>query len=64
MQRLEELRERIQKEVFSFEGSKINLTITIGASKYIKDITLENWVELADEKMYLGKNSGKNKTVF
>ena len=62
--RLEELRERIQKEVFSVEGSKINLTITIGATKYIKDITLENWVELADEKMYLGKNSGKNKTVF
>ena len=63
-EKLESLRERIQKEIFEFDNIKINLTITIGASKYIKDISIEKWVSLADEKMYFGKNSGKNKTVI
>lgn len=63
-EKLESLRERIQEETFEFNGIKINITITLGASKYDRDISLEKWVELADEKMYFGKNSGKNKTVF
>ena len=62
--KLESLRTRIEKESFEFNNYKINLTITIGASKYEDDISLEKWVDLADEKMYFGKNSGKNKTVF
>jgi len=61
---LETFRERIQEETFMFERARINLTITIGVAKYAEDISLERWVELADAKMYLGKNSGKNKTVF
>ena len=64
LERLESFRERIQQETFEFEGIKINLTITIGATNYVDDISLDKWVELADEKMYFGKNSGKNKTVF
>ena len=63
-EKLESFRERIKEETFSFEKAKINLTITIGASKYEDDISLEKWIELADQKMYLGKNNGKNKTVF
>ena len=62
--RLEEFRKAIEKETFEFEGTKIHITITLGASKYEKDISLEKWVELADEKMYFGKNNGKNQTVF
>lgn len=49
--------------VFEFEGKEIHVTVTIGFADYVKDISLEKWVELADEKMYLGKNSGKNQTV-
>ena len=63
-EKLDSFREKIQKETFAFEGVKIKLTITIGATQYVDDISLEKWVELADEKMYLGKNSGKNKTVY
>lgn len=63
-ERLEDLRKIIEKEIFEFESVRINITITIGVAKYQKDISLEKWVELADEKMYLGKKSGKNKTVI
>lgn len=64
LERLETLRKSIEKEQFEFEDTKIHVTITIGASSYIKDLSLEKWVELADKKMYFGKNSGKNKTVI
>lgn len=60
---LEELRKAIEKETFEFEGARIHTTITIGVAPYPKDMTLEKWVELADEKMYLGKRAGKNQTV-
>ena len=62
--RLEILRKSITEEEFEFEGVKIHITITIGVAEYAKGISLERWVELADEKMYQGKNAGKNKTVI
>ena len=63
-EKLETLRMSVEKETFEYEGEKLNLTITVGAVHYKKEITLEKWVELADEKMYSGKKSGKNKVVF
>lgn len=62
--RLEVLRNNIGNKTFEYEGVKINLTITIGAAKYQNNIPLERWVELADERMYFGKNHGKNQTVL
>ena len=64
LNRLENLRTSIEKETMEFEKVKINITITIGAVHHLRDISLEDWVELADEKMYTGKNSGKNKTII
>ena len=64
LNRLEELRNRIANETIEFEGVKINVTITIGAVNHIKDVSLEKWVNLADEKMYSGKKAGKNQTVI
>ena len=64
IEELETFRKNIEKETFEFENAKINLTITIGISQYKDDISLEKWVELADEKMYFGKNNGKNKIVY
>ena len=62
--RLEELRNRIKQEKFEFEGETIQITITIGVADYFDSITLEKWVELADERMYKGKETGKNKIVY
>ena len=63
-EKLETFRKAIENEVIEFEGNKHKITITIGVAKYKKDISVEKWIELADEKMYSGKNSGKNKTVI
>ena len=64
LERLEALRKKIENEKFGFEGDDIQITITIGATKNLGDLSLERWVEEADEKMYSGKKSGKNKTVI
>ena len=64
IEELETFRKNIEKETFEFENAKINLTITIGVSQYKDDISLEKWVELADERMYKGKETGKNKIVY
>ena len=62
--KLEEFRKAVEKETFEFEGNKVNLTITIGAKKYQNVPSLQKWVDQADEKMYEGKKSGKNKVVI
>ena len=62
-ERLEEFRKSIENTLFEYEGKEFHITITIGFTNYSKDMPLEKWVELADEKMYSGKNTGKNKTV-
>ena len=49
---------------FEFEGVKIKLTVTIGAQIYDKPMSVEKWIELADKKLYEGKNTGKNKIVL
>ena len=64
LNRLEQLRNAVEKETMEIENAKIKVTITIGAVNHLKDLSLEEWVELADEKMYTGKNTGKNKTVI
>ena len=64
LDRLEQLRTAIEKESMEFENVKINVTITIGAVNHSKDISLEEWIEEADKKMYIGKNSGKNITII
>ena len=63
LEKLENFRQIIESESFEYEGEKLKITITIGVAEYAKDISLEQWVELADEKMYSGKNTGKNKVV-
>ena len=64
LDKLEALRKRIEEEPFGFEGDNMRVTVTIGAMKYSNGISLEKWVNQADEKMYSGKNSGKNKVVY
>lgn len=64
LSRLETFRKRIEEESFDFQEAKMRITVTIGAAKHVQGIELEKWVDLADDRMYVGKNSGKNRVVF
>lgn len=64
LERLEAFRKEVEKEVFEYEGKTHKITITIGVSNFSREFDLEKWVNDADEKMYSGKKTGKNKIVF
>ena len=61
---LDEMRKKIEEHVFKFNDNEIKLTITIGLAKYESDIIIEDWIGIADARLYEGKNRGKNITVM
>lgn len=60
---IEKLREAIEKEDFAFGEDHIRVTITAGLADYSGNDSIDKWVNIADENLYKGKKSGKNKVV-
>ena len=61
--KLEKLRHRIEDYEFEFNDNVIHITITMGVEPYVDDMSIEEWINKADEKLYEGKYKGKNVTV-
>ena len=61
--RVDKFRELISKHKFKFEDKIISCTITVGLNKYEDNYSIDKWVMNADNKLYEGKNSGRNKTI-
>ncbi len=60
---LEELRIKIENQEFSFKDVTLHLTISVGVEEYHSGKGLDQVLTLADEKLYIGKTSGRNKVV-
>ena len=60
---LERLREKVQNSNIVFEEKEIKVTLTAGLSDKDRNVSLDKWIMSADEKLYSGKHSGKNKVV-
>ena len=63
MNKLEELRKKIEQEVFRFEGKDLHITITIGVKEYDNALNYDAWISVADERLYYGKKHGKNQLI-
>ncbi|WP_081647757.1 GGDEF domain-containing protein [Butyrivibrio sp. VCB2006] len=61
---LENLRLQVQNHKFESEGQRIGLTISIGAATYNSDMTVDRFVNTADDKLYNAKESGRNRVVY
>ena len=61
---LDIFRKEVSEYDFSDNGQSTKLTITIGLADYKEGISLTEWVNIADKKLYAGKYSGKNKIVI
>ena len=64
----ERLRKQISKKKFSWEAEKVSITASFGVtgidkSSTLKDFSLENLIEMADQYLYQAKNSGRDKVV-
>ena len=61
---LEELRSYIAQHRFEQSRYSLDLTVTIGASAYKPGEEIISWIQEADDLLYEGKNTGKNKVVL
>ncbi len=61
---LETVRKTVAEREFVYDGNRIKLTITIGAAPYLDSQSIDEWISVADEKLYIGKHSGKNQLVI
>ncbi len=57
------IRELISAKPIIHEEQEINITMSFGVSEYTKDINIEKIIDQADQRLYLAKNSGRNKVV-
>ena len=60
---IEKLRQTVEDLSIEFEDKVIKVTLTAGFEPKNKELTLDKWIVSADEKLYRGKNSGKNRVV-
>lgn len=63
LEKIDKIRQKIFEHAFIFEDKTISCSITIGVSKYDKEYTIDEWIMHSDNKLYEGKNKGKNITI-
>lgn len=61
---LEEIRKEIENYSFEYENIKFSVTMTFGLSTFSNSEGIDNVLRDADNKLYQGKQSGKNKLVY
>ena len=59
----EDIRNNIFRKELNYNNEIIKVTVTIGITSYAKNRTLKQMFKDADEKLYYGKNHGKNQVV-
>ncbi|MBQ4378817.1 MAG: diguanylate cyclase [Treponema sp.] len=60
---LDGFRKEIEKFTFEYQGKKFPVTMTFGLSTFSSDQNTDDIIRDADEKLYIGKQSGKNIVV-
>ena len=58
---MEKLRKAVEATDFKYEDQHIKVTVTIGVAVKQRGEKIEKWVDDADDKLYIGKNSGRNR---
>ena len=57
------IREKISAQSIMHEGKEIHVTMSFGVSKYNGEAPIDKTIDLADKRLYLAKESGRNKVV-
>jgi diguanylate cyclase (GGDEF)-like protein len=56
--------DEVKKIAVPYENDMVSVTMTYGLSEYSLGNSLEENIKEVDEKLYMGKNSGRNKIVY
>jgi len=57
------MRKSISAKPIIHEGKEIHATMSFGVNEYNGEASIEKTIDLADQRLYLAKNSGRNKVV-
>lgn len=60
----EAIRRDIEERVIEYEDQHIHVTITIGIAFYQPEASIDDLIRNADNNLYIGKTTGRNKVVF
>lgn len=60
----ERLRVIVENYVFIYEDIKLKITVSLGCTLCSKSNTYEELFKLADEALYVAKNSGRNQVIY
>lgn len=60
--RLDNMRQRVEKTPAKYQGSTINVTVSVGVSSIDGDI--HDQIKLADDRLYFAKKMGRNQVVY
>ena len=60
---MQDLNFAVENMRLEYEGAEFSITITIGVEEYDFSSPMEELLESADEKLYMGKKTGRNKVV-
>ncbi len=61
---LDDFRSLLAKHVYVFKETEIRLTMTFGLEEYSISQGIEGTIKNADNKLYLGKEQGRNRVVY
>ena len=59
----ERIRSRIQASVINFEGTDIHITMSFGCATLSPELTSEENIKIADERLYRAKETGRNRVI-
>lgn len=59
----ERIRASIEAYEFNYEGKTLHVTITLGVSGYYSSAKVKTLIEIADKRLYKGKENGRNQVV-
>ena len=62
--RAEEIRKAVERQGYLYENQEFSVTLTIGVATIIENETIEEAIKRADNALYEGKETGKNKVVI
>lgn len=62
--RLEQIRDRIKNTAVELNGRRVGVTLTYGLAEYNFSGGIDETIKEADEKLYMGKEKGRDRIVF
>ena len=62
--KVEGFREEIARYSFIYNDVTMHITLTVGMSVCEENYTLNDWISKSDERLYLGKQEGKDRIIY